>query len=184
MDAKANGLLPAASAVLRSSPRRGILRCTAFFNGVAPTAMGYFLQGAAKFGGYEVFKQKAFSLVRESGGELAVRKWFLPVMLTSAATAELCATALLTPLEVLKLRVQVSPPRPISIARESGTLRQRHTCTHEPLSHTDGSQHGATRAHTDALAHITQRGPRHSLRWIYSYCDAAAPLHDDEARGL
>lgn len=110
MDAKANGLLPAASAVLRSSPRRGILRCAAFFNGVAPTAMGYFLQGAAKFGGYEVFKQKAFSLVRESGGEHAVRKWFLPVMLTSAATAELCATALLTPLEVLKLRVQVSSP--------------------------------------------------------------------------
>ena len=104
--AAAGGSLAAAGAVLRDAPGRGLLRFAAFFNGLPPTALGYFLQGATKFGGYEVFKQNAYARLRAHGGEEAYRKWQLPVMLASAATAEMMATVLLAPLEVLKLRVQ------------------------------------------------------------------------------
>ena len=126
-DSSVRGPLAAATAVLRESPRTGLLRCSAFFNGIAPTAMGYWLQGACKFGGYELFKQRAFHGLRETGGEEAVRTWCLPVMLASAATAEFCATALLAPLEVLKLRVQTDPA-----SASRGVLRTvTHIVRHE-----------------------------------------------------
>jgi solute carrier family 25 phosphate transporter 3 len=35
----------------------------AVWTGFGPTAAGYFLQGAFKFGGYELFKQQAINLV-------------------------------------------------------------------------------------------------------------------------
>ena len=107
--AAAGGTLAAASAVLRDASGKGVLRMASFFNGVKPTAFGYFLQGATKFGGYELFKQKAFDLLRETRGEEAVRRLQLPVMLASAATAEMAATVLLAPMEVLKLRLQTDP---------------------------------------------------------------------------
>jgi len=126
-DHSVRGPVAAASAVLRASPRRGLLRCSAFMNGIAPTAMGYWMQGATKFGGYELLKQNAFGRLREAGGEEAVRKWCLPVMLVSAATAEGCATAVLAPLEVLKLRVQTDPA-----SASRGVLRTfTHIVRHE-----------------------------------------------------
>ena len=104
--AAAAGSAGAAAAILRDAPGKGLLRLAAFFNGLPPTALGYFLQGGTKFGGYEVLKQQAFARLRSSGGEEAVRTWQLPVMLASAASAEMAATVLLAPLEVLKLRMQ------------------------------------------------------------------------------
>ncbi|KAL1521466.1 hypothetical protein AB1Y20_021128 [Prymnesium parvum] len=106
MDSSIRGPLAAAAAVFKASHKRGLLRCCAFFNGIVPTAMGYCLQGATKFGGYELMKHGAFTRLRASGGEDAVQHWTLPIMLVSAAAAELCATTLLAPLEVLKLRIQ------------------------------------------------------------------------------
>ena len=100
------GPVAAFSAVLRDSPSRGFLRCSAFVNGIVPTGIGYWMQGATKFGMYEVIKQRGLGLLRGSGGEESVRRWGLPVMLSSAAAAEMCATVLLAPMEVLKLRVQ------------------------------------------------------------------------------
>lgn len=35
----------------------------ALLTGFGPTAAGYFLQGAFKFGGYELFKQQAINLL-------------------------------------------------------------------------------------------------------------------------
>jgi len=65
------------------------------------------MQGGAKFGGYELLKQQAYGRMRAAGvTEETVRAWQLPVMLGAAASAEMAATVLLTPMEVLKLRVQ------------------------------------------------------------------------------
>tara|TARA_B110001452_G_scaffold173156_1_gene145103 strand:- start:34 stop:1167 length:1134 start_codon:yes stop_codon:yes gene_type:complete len=123
----ANHAHAAAAAVYRDAPGRGLLKLTAFFNGVRPTGLGYFLQGATKFGGYEFFKQRAYARLREAGGDDAVRKWQLPTMLASAATAEMAATVLLAPLEVLKLRVQTN-----AAAASEGALRTlSHIVRHE-----------------------------------------------------
>lgn len=125
----ANHAHAAAAAVYRDAPGRGLLKLAAFFNGVRPTGLGYFLQGATKFGGYEYFKQRAYARLREAGGDDAVRKWQLPTMLASAATAEMAATVLLAPLEVLKLRVQTS-----AAAASQGAIRTlAHIVRHEGL---------------------------------------------------
>jgi solute carrier family 25 phosphate transporter 3 len=104
--ASAKGMVAVAGSVFREAPGAGLVRLTAFFSGLPPTAVGYFLQGATKFGGYEFFKQQWFGKLRAEGGEALVQQWQLPVMLMSAATAELGATVLLAPMEVLKLRLQ------------------------------------------------------------------------------
>jgi solute carrier family 25 phosphate transporter 3 len=129
MDAalSAAGIVPTAAAVFRGAQGNVFMRCAAFFNGLPPTALGYFLQGATKFGGYELFKQKAFVAVRERGGEGAVHTWQLPVMLVSAAAAEMAATMLLAPLEVLKLRVQTDA----ASASRGALATFRHIVRHE-----------------------------------------------------
>ena len=106
-NAAAAGAIGAAIAVFKDSPGRGLFRLSAFFSGLPPTAFGYFLQGGTKFGGYEVLKHQAYSTLRASGGEELKKKWQLPVMLASAASAEMVATVLLAPWEVLKLRMQI-----------------------------------------------------------------------------
>ena len=90
--AAAGGTVAAAAAIFRDAPGRGLLRLAAFFNGLPPTAVGYLLQGGTKFGGYEMLKQRAYARLRDEGGEERVRKWQLPVMLSSAASAEMLAT--------------------------------------------------------------------------------------------
>jgi len=124
------GPLSAAGAVLRDTPHRGLLRGGgAFFAGLAPTAVGYWLQGATKFGCYELLKQGAFRRLSDAGGEEAVDRWRLPASLLSAAAAEVCATTLLAPLEVLKLRVQTD-----AASASRGVLRTfAHIARHEGL---------------------------------------------------
>jgi len=61
------GVGAAAAAVLRDAPGRGVLRLAAFFNGLPPTALGYLMQGCAKFGGYELLKQQVFGRMRAAG---------------------------------------------------------------------------------------------------------------------
>ena len=63
----AAGVGAAAAAVLRDAPGRGVLRLAAFFNGLPPTALGYLMQGGAKFGGYELLKQQAYGRMRAAG---------------------------------------------------------------------------------------------------------------------
>ncbi len=116
--ASAKGMLAVAGSVFREAPGAGLVRLTTFFSGLPPTAVGYFLQGATKFGGYEFFKQQWFGKLSAEGGDELVQQWQLPVMLLSAATAELGATVLLAPMEVLKLRLQTD-----AAAASRGVLR-------------------------------------------------------------
>jgi solute carrier family 25 phosphate transporter 3 len=74
--------------------------------GIAPTLIGYSLQGLGKFGFYELFKDVYAGIV---GQENAVKYkgigWAL-----SSASAEIIADVLLCPWEAVKVRVQTSTP--------------------------------------------------------------------------
>ena len=62
-EASLTGPRAAAASILKASDGRFAL--SGFFKGLCPTAIGYFLQGACKFGGYEVCKQAVASARRE-----------------------------------------------------------------------------------------------------------------------
>lgn len=76
------------------------------FTGIGPTAIGYSLQGAGKYGLYEVFKYKYSNLV----GEEAAHNYRTLLYLGASASAELFADILLCPMEALKVRMQTSIP--------------------------------------------------------------------------
>jgi len=77
----------------------------ALLTGFGPTAAGYFLQGAFKFGGYEFFKQQAISLL---GYETAANNRTL-VYLAAAGCAEFFADVALCPLEATRIRLVSEP---------------------------------------------------------------------------
>ena len=77
----------------------------AVWTGFGPTAAGYFLQGAFKFGGYEFFKQQSINLV---GYETAANNR-TAVYLASAAAAEFFADIALCPLEATRIRLVSQP---------------------------------------------------------------------------
>ncbi|PBP23546.1 hypothetical protein BUE80_DR005523 [Diplocarpon rosae] len=77
----------------------------ALMTGFGPTAAGYFLQGAFKFGGYEFFKQKSIDLL---GYETAANNR-TSVYLVSAAIAEFFADVALCPLEATRIRLVSEP---------------------------------------------------------------------------
>lgn len=77
----------------------------AIWTGVGPTFAGYFLQGAFKFGGYELFKQKFISGL---GYETASNNR-TAVYLASAASAEFFADIALCPLEATRIRLVSQP---------------------------------------------------------------------------
>jgi len=71
-----------------------------------PTLIGYSLQGLAKFGFYEVFKDVYAGIV----GEQNVYKYRTLGYALSSASAEVIADCLLCPWEAVKVRVQTSKP--------------------------------------------------------------------------
>ncbi|KAI9741761.1 MAG: mitochondrial phosphate carrier protein [Cirrosporium novae-zelandiae] len=77
----------------------------ALLTGFGPTAAGYFLQGAFKFGGYEFFKQQSISLL---GYETASQNR-TAVYLASSACAEFMADIALCPLEATRIRLVAEP---------------------------------------------------------------------------
>jgi solute carrier family 25 phosphate transporter 3 len=77
----------------------------ALLTGFGPTAAGYFLQGAFKFGGYEFFKQQSINLV----GYEAASNNRTAVYLASAAIAEFFADVALCPLEATRIRLVSEP---------------------------------------------------------------------------
>ncbi|KAF2873986.1 mitochondrial carrier domain-containing protein [Massariosphaeria phaeospora] len=77
----------------------------AVWTGFGPTAAGYFLQGAFKFGGYEFFKQQSINLL---GYETASQNRTV-VYLASAACAEFFADIALCPLEATRIRLVSEP---------------------------------------------------------------------------
>ncbi|KAL9043878.1 MAG: hypothetical protein Q9214_002947 [Letrouitia sp. 1 TL-2023] len=77
----------------------------ALLTGFGPTAAGYFLQGAFKFGGYELFKQQCINLL---GYETASNNR-TAVYLASSALAEFFADIALCPLEATRIRLVSEP---------------------------------------------------------------------------
>jgi len=73
----------------------------ALFVGFTPTVVGYCVQGAAKFGTYELFKDQAVVLL----GQDFTARHSLPVYLCAAGMAEAVATIFLTPFEAIRIRV-------------------------------------------------------------------------------
>ena len=74
--------------------------------GFGPTAIGYSLQGAGKYGLYEYFKYKYGEIVGESNAH----KYRALLYVTASASAEFFADMLLCPWEALKVRQQTSYP--------------------------------------------------------------------------
>ena len=97
-DETARGFRHAAKTILRE--QKGPFRARVFLNGASATALGYYLQGGAKFGGYELLKYNIFDRIERVGGGEAVRRWRLPVMMGAAGVAEVFASVMLAPLEV------------------------------------------------------------------------------------
>ena len=77
----------------------------ALLTGFGPTAAGYFLQGAFKFGGYELFKQQFITYL---GYETASNNR-TAVYLGSSALAEFFADIALCPLEATRIRLVSQP---------------------------------------------------------------------------
>ncbi|KAJ5091200.1 mitochondrial carrier [Penicillium alfredii] len=77
----------------------------ALLTGFGPTAAGYFVQGAAKFGGYEFFKQQSINTL----GYDTARNNRTAVYLASAAAAETVASIGLCPLEATRIRLVSNP---------------------------------------------------------------------------
>lgn len=73
--------------------------------GAGPTAVGYFLQGAFKFGFNEFFKGK---FMHAAGPENA-QKYRVPIWLGASACAEFIADLFLCPLEATRIRLVAQP---------------------------------------------------------------------------
>lgn len=77
---------------------------SALFLGLTPTLVGYAIQGALKFGGFEFLKFKTVELV----GEETAAKYNMPIYLTTSAIAEVAATVALCPFEAVRIRAVAS----------------------------------------------------------------------------
>jgi len=73
----------------------------ALLMGFSPTVMGYCVQGATKFGVFEMLKDVTGNVL---GNEVAA-KYSLPIYLVAAGMAETLATVFLTPFEAIRIRV-------------------------------------------------------------------------------
>jgi len=75
-----------------------------------PTLIGYSMQGFAKFGFYEIFKDVYGGLAESSMGADKAYEWRSFIYAFSSASAEFIADILLCPMESVKVRVQTSAP--------------------------------------------------------------------------
>lgn len=73
--------------------------------GWAPTCIGYSLQGAFKFAGYEYFKYRYATMAGEENAFI----YRTSLYLAAAASAEFVADIFLCPLEATKVRMQTTP---------------------------------------------------------------------------
>jgi solute carrier family 25 (mitochondrial phosphate transporter), member 3 len=97
--AKYTNMMGGIRTILAEEGVRGILK------GWAPTAIGYSLQGAGKFGLYEAFKDMYSTMA----GEENAFKYRGAIYLAGSASAEFFADMLLCPMEMVKVKVQTSP---------------------------------------------------------------------------
>ena len=78
---------------------------SALLTGFGPTAVGYLVQGGAKFAGYEFFKKQSIDLL----GIEKARQNRAAVYSVSAASAEFFASIALCPLEATRIRLVSTP---------------------------------------------------------------------------
>ncbi|CAO3617255.1 unnamed protein product [Cunninghamella echinulata] len=78
---------------------------SALLTGFGPTALGYSIQGAFKFGGYEFWKKQSIDIV---GVEKAT-DYRVPIYLLSSGAAEFFASVALCPLEATRIRLVSQP---------------------------------------------------------------------------
>merc|ERR1712003_347137 len=76
----------------------------ALARGWAPTLIGYSMQGTAKFGFYEIFK----NVYGNAMGEEAAYQYMTGLYLIASASAEFFADIALCPMEAVKVRIQTS----------------------------------------------------------------------------
>jgi solute carrier family 25 phosphate transporter 3 len=75
------------------------------FKGIGPTAAAYALQTGTKYGLYEVLKDEFSTAL----GEDLAYQYRGQIYVAAAGCAEACASVLMCPFEMLKVRVQTSP---------------------------------------------------------------------------
>ncbi|KNE69520.1 hypothetical protein AMAG_14085 [Allomyces macrogynus ATCC 38327] len=99
---------------------------SALLTGFGPTFAGYFIQGAFKFGGYELWKGQLIDLV----GAHNAPEYRVPIYLTASALAEFVADIALCPLEATRIRMVSQPdfakglvPGFTRLLREEGVVR-------------------------------------------------------------
>jgi solute carrier family 25 (mitochondrial phosphate transporter), member 3 len=97
---KYKSLVPTIKLIMAEEGAAGI------WKGWLPTAIGYSLQGCFKFGLYEFFKDFYSNIA----GEEASYAYRGLIYLAGSASAEVFADAALCPLEMVKVKVQTSPP--------------------------------------------------------------------------
>jgi len=91
-----NSMLTAGRKIVAAEGTRGLL------TGFGPTAVGYLVQGGAKFAGYEFWKKK---FVQLAGSQEEAVKHRTAIYLVGASVAEFFADILLTPLEATRIRL-------------------------------------------------------------------------------
>lgn len=96
---KFNGLVSGIKTIAAEEGSKGL------WKGVGPTFIGYSLQGAFKYGLYEIFKDTYMNLA----GEEASAKYKGAIWLAGSASAEFFADIALCPLEMTKVKIQTSP---------------------------------------------------------------------------
>ncbi|KAI0755154.1 mitochondrial carrier [Daedaleopsis nitida] len=75
---------------------------SALLTGFGPTAVGYLVQGGAKFSGYEFWKKQ---FVQIAGDQESAVKYRTAIYLGASSVAEFFADILLTPLEATRIRL-------------------------------------------------------------------------------
>jgi len=86
--------------------------------GLAPTAVGYFFQGAFKFGFYEVFKKSFYNLL----GHETADKYRTAVYLAASGSAEVLADLALCPMEATRIRLVQNPSFATSLPDAAGKI--------------------------------------------------------------
>jgi solute carrier family 25 (mitochondrial phosphate transporter), member 3 len=93
---KGKGMLTAGRSIVAAEGAGALL------TGFGPTAVGYLIQGGAKFAGYEFFKGRLINLVGSTEDAVEYRT---AIYLGSAAIAEFFADVALCPLEATRIRL-------------------------------------------------------------------------------
>jgi solute carrier family 25 phosphate transporter 3 len=122
---KYTGLISGMRTILQEEGFAGLLK------GWAPTALGYGAQGLFKFGLYEIFKDTYST----AAGEEKAHQYRGMIYLASSASAEFIADIALCPMEMVKVKVQTSPPNtfPTSLIPAWKEMRMRAAETRFPF---------------------------------------------------